>query len=342
MQLPTNSVQMWLKLFAIVLLAIFVAMSFRGGRISAQSLPLLVGRIEGDDVEVVTTTSSGTETNAAPTVVASGSEVTLRSGQALLLLNSGGTVSICGPAHFKMLKSAGAVTLALDYGRVHPALNSAEIFTIFTPTIIATPIAISGARRDLTIGLEESGEMCAVITRGAMRMEPQFSDQGLILPQGGAATLSGGQIETLSADASSCTCDFQRAGMEPPRASPPPREISLLRHVQPSEKKMPGTPPPATVPENAPAYTVVMPALTYDANSPAMPPDPDPATILLVREVRVQAPAFFRGRVNPAPAPAAADMASSAVPTPAKPEAPREAQLQPGFWDRVRNFIRKL
>jgi hypothetical protein len=340
MQRPKKRMQMWLKLFATILLAIFVTMSFRGGRISAQSLPQLVGRIEGDDVEVVTTTPSGTETNAAPTVVASGSEVTLRSGQALLLLNSGGTISICGPAHFKMLKSAGAVTLALDYGRVHPALNSAEVFTIFTPTIIATPIAISGARRDLTIGLEESGEMCAVTTRGAMRMEPQFSEQGLILPQGGAATLSGGQIETLSGDASSCTCDFQRAGMDPQRASPPPREISLLHHTQPTEKKKPGTPPPATEPDNAPAYTVVMPALTYDANSPAMPPDPDPATILLVREVRVQAPAFFRGHVNPAPAPVG--VASSATPTPAEPEAPREAQLQPGFWDRVRNFFRKL
>jgi hypothetical protein len=340
MQPPKKSVQMWLKLFAIILLAIFVAMSFRDGRISAQSLPLLVGRIEGDDVEVVTTTPSGTETNAAPTVVASGSEVTLRSGQALLLLNSGGTISICGPAHFKMLKSAGAVTLALDYGRVHPALNSAEIFTIFTPTIVATPIAISGARRDLTIGLEESGEMCAVTTRGAMRMESQFSEQGLILPQGGAATLSGGQIESLTGDASSCSCDFHRTGMDPPRASAPPREISLLRHAQPTEKKKAGTVPPATDPDSAPAYTVVMPALTYDANSSAMSPDPDPATILLVREVRVQAPAFFRGHVNPAPA--AVGVASPVTPSPAETEAPRVAELQPGFWDRVRNFFRKL
>ena len=347
MQRPKQYIRMWLKLFAIILLAIFAANSYRGGRISAQGLPLLVGRIEGDDVEVVTTTTAGIETNAAPTVVASGSEVTLRSGQALLLLNSGGSISVCGPAHFKMIQSAGAVTLALDYGRVHPALNSTDDFTIFTPTIIATPIAISGARRDLTIGLQDTGEMCAVATRGAMRVQPQFSDQGLILPQGGAATLSGGQIDSLVGNDSSCSCEYRRAGMQPSHPSAPPREISLLRPVQPTAKKNPSVPPvtqtmsqPVTQPDATPEYTVVMPALTYDANSPAMPPDPDPTTILLVRELRVQAPGFFRGHVDPAPS--AVEVSSAMAPTAPALTTPQNTQSQPGLWDRFRNFLRRL
>ena len=340
MQPPTLRAQIWLKLFATIVLAILAALSLRSGRTSAQALPALLGRIEGEDVEVVTTTPSGTESDAAPTGVASGSEVTLRSGQALLLLNSGGSIHICGPAQFKLLQSAGAITLALDYGRVHPILTSADDFSIFTPTIIATPIAISGARRELTIGLEQSGEMCAVTTRGAMRVQPQFSDQGLILPQGGAATLTGGQIETVDGDNSSCACEYQRAGLEPARISPSPVELSVLRRGQPNAKSNPVAAPPAAAPRAEPAYKVLMPALTYDAKSPAMPPDPDPATILLVREARVQAPGFFRGHVYPASEQTSSTASMALAPAPA--EAPRSNQQQPGLWDRVRNFFRKL
>jgi hypothetical protein len=143
----------WAKIFAVALLAIVAALSIRDIHISAQDFPVVLGRIEGDDLEVVTKTPSGIETDAAPTVVASGSDVTLRSGHALLLLNAGGEVSICGPAHFKLIKSSGALTMALDYGRVHPSLESADEFKIYTPTIVATPIAIAGGPRDLTVGL---------------------------------------------------------------------------------------------------------------------------------------------------------------------------------------------
>jgi hypothetical protein len=166
----------WTKIFAVALLTIVATLSIRNAHISAQDLPAAVGRIEGDDLEVVTTTPTGIETNAAPTFVASGSDITLRSGHALLLLNAGGEISICGPAHFKLIKSSGAVTVALDYGRVHPSLESTDAFTIYTPTIVATPIAISGGPRDMTVGLEQNGEMCVLTARGAMRVKPQFSD----------------------------------------------------------------------------------------------------------------------------------------------------------------------
>jgi hypothetical protein len=335
------------KISAFLTLLVLASILFRAGHISAQDFPLAVGRIEGDDLVVATTTASGIETNAAPTVVASGSDVTLRSGHALLTLNEGGEVSICGPAHFKVIKSSRAVTLALDYGRVHPSLDSADTFTIYTPTVVATPIAISGGRRDMTLGLEQNGEMCVLTSRGALRVEPQFGEQAVIVPQGGNVSLAGGQIQSFQADASACSCDFPRASLKRPKpASPsqtppstPSYSLGVLSHPQPPEgKKSEDSTAPST-PSESPVYTVLMPPLTFDSHSPQPPPEPDPETILLVREVRLRPAAVFRGRVNPAPAQATVRPAPSPAPTPSEDQ---PLPSQPSFLDRVRTFFRKL
>jgi hypothetical protein len=345
-----NRLQTWLTVFAAATLAIFAVQSFRGGRISAQDFPVEIGRIEGDDLAVVTATPVGIETHASPTVVASGSDVTLRSGHALIALDAGGEISVCGPAHFKMIKSAGAVTLALDYGRVHPNLDSSETFTIFTPTIIATPMAIAGGSRDIAVGLEQGGEMCILARRGAMRVEPQFSDQSLLVPQGGTVNMSGGQIDSLHGDFSECSCEFPRAEVRRPKptAPQPPLEISTPRHPEESEaNKNDNLPPPAVSPEE-PVYTVLMPPLAFDANSRTPPVDPDPETILLIREVRMRPTVVFRGHVNPAPSPARSSDSEVSSHTPAAPPAlpvpsdHQPAQSQPGILDRVRNFFHKI
>jgi hypothetical protein len=334
----------WTKIFAVVLLAIVAAFSVRDAHISAQDFPAVVGRIEGDDLQVVTTTPAGIETDAAPTVVASGSDVTLRSGRALLLLNAGGEISICGPAHFKLVKSSGAVTLALDYGRVHPSLVSSDAFTIYTPTIVATPIAISGGLRDMTVGLDQSGEMCVLTARGAMRVEPQFSGQSMIVPQGGTVSLSGGQIDSLQADTSACSCDFPRAHMEAPKPEPPPhsqpaRDVGAIAPPLPPQRKRSENSPPPSASESDPVYTVLMPPLSFNANSPEPPPAPAPETILLVREVRLRPSVVFRGRVNPAPSPPATPPETPAARAPSDDRPP---QPQPGFLDRVRTFFHRL
>jgi hypothetical protein len=344
--IPRKHLATWTKIFAVALLIALAALLIREVRISAQDFPAVVGRIEGDDLEVVTTTPTGIETHAAPTVVASGSDVTLRSGHALLLLNAGGEVSVCGPAHFKLIKSSAAVTLALDYGRVHPSLESEDAFTIYTPTIVATPIAISGGPRDMTVGLDQSGQMCVLTARGALRVEPQFSDQSMLVPQGGTVSLSGGQIESLQADVSACSCDFPRAHMEAPRALPPThsqpaRDVGTLAPpLQPEHKTTENSPPPSAS-AGEPVYTVLMPPLSFDANSPQPPPDPAPETILLVREVRLRPSAEFRGHVNPAPAQTVAVHVSPPAPVPSTANN-RPAQSQPGIFDRMRNFFRKL
>jgi hypothetical protein len=189
------------KLFACALLVVLAAALLANARFPDQDPPAVVARIEGDDLAVTTAYNGQIEINHGPTAVASGSDVTVHSGGALLMLNSGGEISICGPAHFTLHKTADAITLALDYGRVHPSLDTSQTFTIYTPLVVATPIAISGTRRDSTLGLDQSGEMCILADRGAMRVEPQFAGQSLIVPQGGIANLSGGQIESLKGDA---------------------------------------------------------------------------------------------------------------------------------------------
>jgi hypothetical protein len=327
-----------LKTFAITLLFVLAAISLAPVRLSTQNMPAIVGRIEGDDLAVKTTTNAGVEINAGPTVVASGSDVTVRSGHALLLFDAGGEVSICGPAHFTLVKSTKAITLALDYGRVHPSLDSSATFTIYTPQVVATPVAISGARRDTTLGLDQEGEMCVLTTRGAMRVEPQFGGQSLIVPQGGVVSFSDGQIESLRSDASSCSCDFPRASMEHPRPSPS-REITALSHpIQPNRKKPDTATPPAHSQE--PVYTVIMPPLSFDANSPAPPPDPSPDMMLLVHEIRMRPTVVFHGHVNPALV-RAAPSAPAALPPP-RPVEDRRAKPQPSLMTRLRYFFHKL
>jgi hypothetical protein len=44
---------------------------------------------------------------------------------------------------------------------------------------------------------------------------------------------------------------------------------------------------------------VYVPPLTFDANEPAPPPDPDPANILLVREAQPLSQPVFEGHVEP-------------------------------------------
>lgn len=336
--IPSKRLQTSLQIFAAILLAILAIFSLRQARTSAQDFPATVGRIEGDDLKVVTTTPTGVETNASPTVVANGSDVTLHSGHALITLDAGGEISVCGPAHFKMIKSAGALTLALDYGRIHPLLDSAETFTIYTPTIIATPISISDAPRDTTVGLDSTGKMCVLTTHGAMRVEPQFSDQSLIVPQGGTANLAGGQIESLHGDAAACSCDFPHVHTETSQTASPRPEISALARPREPDKTD-ELPQPAAPPEE-PVYTVLMPALSFDANAPAPPPDPSPQTILLVREVRLNPSAVFHGHVNPAPAQTIAE--APITPPPQKRTDVQSPETQPGLLDRLRNFYRKL
>ena len=311
----------------------------------AQAPPETVGRIYGEDIQVQGPSSAEVEGGFSVTVLASGSTVTVHSGQARLLLAEGGEVGICGPAHFSVLKSGGAITLALDYGRMHTRLENAGLLTFYTPLIVASPMAIVGAPRDVTVSLEPSGAMCVLAARGAVRIEQQLTGQSVLVPQGGELSLTGGQIESMRSASGSCQCEVLVARSQPIEQTRPP-QLSILASAasarpNPLPANKPLTPDPQKPPMiEEPVYQVLMPPLTFDAASPAPPPPPSPEMILLVRQARVRPVKIFRGRVEepPAPAQAVAVQKAEVIPLLDGRSAKKEATL----LERIRNLFRRL
>ena len=313
--------------------------------LAAQAPPETVGRIEGEDIVVKGAARVDVESGRSTTVLASGSEVTVRSGQARLVLVEGGEIGICAPAHFSLLKSGGAITLALNYGRLRVRLEPGVPLTVFSPLILAMPIAVGSGPRDVTIGLEASGEMCALAARGAVRIEQQLTSQSILVPQSGEVALAAGMLESLHGTSGSCQCEVLSARTEPPpRPKPPelsvPAPAHLARPVQPvkpESKKVENleeAKPPAI---EQPVYKVMMPPLTFDAAAPAPPPDPSPETILLVREVRVQPEVVFRGRVEPPPARPAKQPVQAA-----SAKADTLPKKQGGVFGKIGGFFRRI
>lgn len=307
--------------------------------LQAQGAPETVGRIEGEDIVVKGAVGVEVENGRSTTVLASSSEVTVRSGQARLVLVEGGEVGICAPAHFSLLKSGGAITLALDYGRIRARLEHPVPLAVYTPLIVATPIAIADRPRDATVGLDAGGAMCVLAAHGAVRIEQQLTGQSILVPQSGeVALLAGGQLDSLRGTAGSCQCEVLTARVTPPPRLNPPELSVLARPSKPPEKPAAREEPkPPEVEE--PIYKVLMPPLTFDAAKPAPLPPPDPETILLVREVRVRPAEVFHGRVENSPttpppsAPRAAQLSSSAEDPPKK---------KPGVAARIGNFFRRI
>lgn len=260
----------------------------------------VVGRLFGDDVSVQGAVSFESESGRSTALLASGSDITVRAGRARIELTAGGEIAICGPAHLTLLESGGAITLALEYGRVRPQVDAQLALTVYTPMIVATPVAIGAGPRDLTLGLDPQGAMCALTSRGAVRIEEQFGGQSVLLPQDGEINLTGGQLDTLRSAAGSCQCELLVA------RTTAPRQLAVSVPVRPTPARpRPAVPPPAPRTEE-PIYRVYMPPLTFDAASPEPPPDPDPAGILMVRGVQPLPELFFRGQVEP-PAEVASD-----------------------------------
>ena len=126
--------------------------------------PSIIGRIEGNDISVQgpSTPGNDNETHTPSILVGNGSVVTVHADDARMTLVSGGEVDICGPAKFTMLQSGGAITLALDFGRIRVQLPAGVTLRLFTPTIVATPIDISGGARDITVGLDLDDSLCVL------------------------------------------------------------------------------------------------------------------------------------------------------------------------------------
>src|SRR5580700_6962009 len=178
--------------------------------------PGAIGRIEGKDISVEGGAAGGGGATIAPSIfVSNGSVVTVHSGLARMVLVAGGETEICGPAKFTLLQSGGAITLALNFGRVHMLLPLATTLRIFTPTIVATPLDIRGTRRDVTVGLDLSDSLCVLATSGALRLEQQFTGEILDVPQLGEFFLAAGKLSPVAGTPGSCRCEELQARAVP-------------------------------------------------------------------------------------------------------------------------------
>jgi hypothetical protein len=338
-----------------------------------------VGTIEGEAIALQGPMNVEVVHGQVRTVLRSGNDIRVKSGQAHLDLVEGGKIAICGPAHLSVLKSGGSLTLALDTGTVRVRIDKQPSVTIYTAQIQAKPIAIGDGALDALIGFDAPGMMCVRAASGAIRLEQQLTGQSVIVPQGGDIILSNGALEGLQNTSGHCACEMQLA-----KGDPPPPEISRLAtteeiHQREAEAKkesaalapQPRIPEksallvsPPTIPDKpiaapavseqaspapekpaaekqVPVYQVFMPPLAYDAKAAVQRDNFDPKLILLVRRVQVRPTLIFQGRVEGDPEVRPVAIANPSAPKPASP-APAAPQKNDSVVNRVRAFLRGL
>jgi hypothetical protein len=339
------SQRIWAILFAGGILSVVIPLAMSG---HADNPPAdSIGAIEGESISVEGPVSIDVVQGQMRTILRSGSDVHVKSGQARIDLIEGGSIAICGPAHFSVLKSGAALTLALDTGTVHAHIENQPALTIYTAQIQARPVAIGDGPQDALIGLDSSGSMCIRANKGAVRIEQQFTGQSVIVPQSGDVSLTNGQLESLRNSAGHCSCELQQRVPSPRNSA----EVSVLATAEEVKKKaaeqktlepkgVPSTANPSRSAERQePVYQVFMPPLHYDASAKVQP-DYDPSLIVLVRRVRVRPALIFQGRVEGDPV--IAQTNPPVAPDAQKRDSAQQKASEESTWDRVRTFFRKL
>jgi hypothetical protein len=319
-----------------------------------------IGVIEGDAIAVSGPMNVQVVHGKVETILRSGSDVRVKSGTAQIALIEGGVIKICGPAHLSVLKTAGALTIALESGTIHAHMAHDMLLTVYTAQIMAQPIAIGDAPQDMLVGFDNPGTMCIRATRGAIRIEQQLTGQSVVIPQTGDVLLLNAQLDSLRTSSGLCKCELQinDAPAGPSAESPAQVQVSRLATTEDLRKKsfdakpeLPATPPPAKpADDEGPIYQVVVPPLVYIANAKVQP-EIDPSLIILVRRVRVRPTVIFQGRVLDDPA-ASVTTAANVVPIPSgaraasgassKTSTPANAPAAPSLTDRVKTFMHKI
>ena len=170
-----------------------------------------IGQVTGGDISVIGQAQGTILGGTHSYEFAAGSTVVVHSGQARVNFTGGGELSICGPAKFTVLASGEALTIALNFGRVHAKLDASRPLTIYTPLITATLLAVMSEPRDVTIGLEpETGALCVLAAHGAVQVQQQLTGQALIIPEPSEVLLSTTPLVVNPASAGSCRCDFDQ------------------------------------------------------------------------------------------------------------------------------------
>ncbi len=360
-------------LLAAALAAVLACPSLR-----AQQMPAgAIGQVEGNDISVESGAPAGAAAaNPAPGgYVFNGSIVTVHDGKARLILAVGGEVDVCGPAKLTLLESGGAITLALDFGRIHLQLLRGTSLRIFTPTIIATPLDIGGEARDITAGLDMNDSLCVLATSGAIRLEQQFTGEGIVVPQAGEFFLNSGKLVPIAGAPGSCACTAMHAQLAPPpqipvlgvsssaRLEPPPqpaesapatatpvqkspepapepevqlRVLAQADDIHPIVPPAKDAAPPPVPPDAMPQYKIIMPPLGFSASSPTPPAGPPMDAVLLVRTVHVEPEYEFTGHVE-APRMASLDQGNASSPAAQSAKNSNSSgNKKEGFWARLK------
>ncbi len=302
-----------------------------------------VGLIEGEDIAVTGPMSVEVVGGQTKTILRSGSDVRVKSGQARISLVEGGQISICGPAHFSVLKSGGSLTVALESGSIHAMVEREPALTVYTAEIQAQTLAIGEEPREILVGFESPGMMCIHTYRGALRLEQQLSGRSVIVPQGVDVMLANAQIDAMRNGTGQCKCDLQIAKS---RTIPAPATTAAVRagetgnsDAAPNTSDAPAS-SEKTEKKEEPIYTVIMPPLTFDAKAKVQA-EPDPRLMVIVRRVRVRPSLVFQGRVEEEPV-ATAVATPPQPPTASVPANSAAPATQGSVVDRVRSFFRKL
>lgn len=216
-----------------------------------------VGAIEGEAISVQGPLNIEVVEGRTRTILRSGSDVRVNSGQARIDLIEGGQISVCGPAHLSVLKSVNLLTLALDTGIIHARIPGAQpALTIYTAQLQAKPFAISDAPQDALVGFDPTGAMCIRADSGAVRVEHQLTAQSIIVPQSGEVLITDGHLENLRSGVTHCACELQLA--KTPGATASQTEVSRLPTPDEMQKAnleaaKPSTEPAKPTPEIAKA-----------------------------------------------------------------------------------------
>jgi hypothetical protein len=303
-----------------------------------------VGLIEGEDIRVTGPMSVEVVGGQTKTILRSGSDVLVKSGQARISLVEGGQISICGPAHFSVLKSGGSLTVALESGSIHALVEREPALTVYTAEIQAQTLAIGDEPREILVGFESPGMMCLRTYRGALRVEQQLTGRSVIVPQGVDVMMQNAQIDAMRNGSGQCKCELQIAKS---RTIPAPGNGTTARVGESGNSEAASHASEAT-PEageksgkkEEPIYTVIMPPLRFDANAKVQA-EPDPRLMVIVRRVRVRPTLVFQGRVEEEPI-ATATATTPPPPAVAAPKTATPAPAQGSVVDRVRSYFRRL
>jgi len=350
------------------------ALIFAGAQARAHQAPSIVGTIEGDNVAIAASASATPlpQNPSSDGTILNGGVITVGSGQARLMLASGGEIDICGPAKITLLQSSGAITVALDFGHIRAYLPASSSLRIFTPTLIATPVEINGTASDVSVGLQQDDSLCVKAASGALLLESQFTNEKIVVPQSGQFFFAQGRLVPIVRTDMQCACLLTEARFLPPPSSTPapalgdltPAEIASAATPAPAaatktqpEKKPDQTgveysilahpndahpaaaepkPAPAPPPNEMPFYKIVMPPLAFSASSPVPPPASAEDMVLLIRTTRVDPDFEFTGHVDP---PSASEKTKSHTEKASRGKQPKIAGAKPGFWARLKHFF---